>query len=322
MSVRLGTEATVVSSSQRHPASAVRRRARRRVAARRSGVNLLFAAPGILLIAVMSLYPMGILVQMAFSQVGIANFLREWPAAGFDNFVAVFSAKDFQSVALQTVAFVVGTVTIGLGLGLLVALALRRSNGFSLVTQTALILIWTLPGLIIGSLWKFLLSSDGFVNQVLLGFGLLERPIPFLSQPQTALLGVAAVAIWVGVPFSSLVIKSAILDVPEEVLDAARVDGANGRQTLFRIILPMIRPALLILGVLSVVGAFKAFDLIFIMTSGGPGTSSATIPFLGYLAAFQQYHFGESAAISVVAMAIVLVLAGIYLFAMRKDEKA
>jgi multiple sugar transport system permease protein len=301
--------------------SAFRRRARRRVAARRWGVNLLFAAPGVVLIAVMSLYPMGVLVRMAFSQVGIANFLGEWPAAGFDNFVTVFSAKDFRSVTLQTVGFVGGTVSIGMTLGLFVALALRRSKGFALVTHTALILIWTLPGLIVGSLWKFLLSSDGFVNQVLLTIGVLDRPIPFLSQPQTAMIGVAAVAIWVGLPFTSLVIKSAILDVPEDVLDAARIDGANGRQALALIILPMIRPTLLILGVLSVVGAFKAFDLIFVMTSGGPGTSSATIPFLGYLAAFQQYHFGESAAISVIAMAIVLVLAGLYLIAMRNEEK-
>jgi multiple sugar transport system permease protein len=302
-------------------ASVRRRRTRRRYAARRWGVNLLFAAPGAVLIAVISLYPMGILVVMAFSKVNISNFLGAWPAAGFDNFITVFSAKEFQSVALQTCAFVAGVVILTMGLGLLIAVALKRSQGFSLVTQTTLILIWTLPGLIIGSLWKFLLSSDGFVNGVLMGIGILDRPIPFLSQPQTALIGVAAVTIWVGLPFSSLVIKSAILDVPEDVLDAARVDGANSRQTLFRIILPMIRPTLLILGVLSVVGAFKAFDLIFIMTSGGPGTSSATIPFLGYLLAFQQYHFGESAAISVVAMAIVLALAGFYLFAMRKEEK-
>ena len=302
-------------------ASVRRRNARRKYAARRWGVNILFAAPGVILITVISIYPMGILVDMAFSKVNISNFLGAWPAAGFDNFISVFSAKDFQSVALQTCGFVAGVVIFTMGLGLLVAVALKRSQGFSLVTQTALILIWTLPGLIIGSLWKFLLSSDGFVNTVLLGVGLLHRPIPFLSQPQTALLGVAAVTIWVGVPFSSLVIKSAILDVPEDILDAARVDGANSRQTLTRIILPMIRPTLLILGVLSVVGAFKAFDLIFIMTSGGPGTSSATIPFLGYLTAFQQYHFGESAAINVVAMAIVLALAGFYLFAVRREEK-
>ena len=311
-----------MTTSSRLIAGAARRpRSKRGYATRRWGVNLLFAAPGVLLIGVFSLYPMGILVDMAFSRVNIGNFLRAWPAAGFDNFVTAFSAVGFHSVAVQTCEFVAGVVIATMGLGLLVAVALKRSNGFSLVTQTSLILIWTLPGLIVGSLWKFLLSSDGFVNTVLLGVGLLHRPIPFLSQPQTALLGVAAVTIWVGVPFSSLVIKSAILDVPEDILDAARVDGANSRQTLTRIILPMIRPTLLILGVLSVVGAFKAFDLIFIMTSGGPGTSSATIPFLGYLTAFQQYHFGESAAISVVAMVIVLALAGFYLFAVRREEK-
>jgi len=166
------------------------------------------------------------------------------------------------------------------------------------------------------------LASDGIISASLVKLGLVSRPVPFLSQPITSLAAIMLVSLWVGIPFATLVIKSAMLDISQDVLDAAKADGASDLQTILLIVLPLIRPTLLILGVLSVVGAFKAFDFIYVMTSGGPGTSSSTIPFLGYLTAFQSYQFGHASAISVVAMIIVLALAVGYIIAIRNEEQA
>jgi multiple sugar transport system permease protein len=287
----------------------------------RIGVNAVFIGPALVLLSVMSLYPIYILVRMSLSNVTISNIVGYWPLIGLQNFVTVFSSSAFQSVLEQTLFFVIFVLITTMAAGLVVAIALRSSRGFPLVTQTTLILVWTLPPVIVGELWKFLLSSQGAVNQTLMSLGLIHRAIPFLSQPSTALAAVAAVTVWVGIPFAGLVIKSAVLDVSPEILDAAKVDGANGFQVLTRIILPMIRPTLLILGVLTVVAAFKAFDLIYTMTRGGPGTSSTTIPYLGYVTAFQTYQFGQAGAISVVAMVIVLILAVGYILAVRQEEK-
>jgi multiple sugar transport system permease protein len=296
-----------------------RRRPRRSLS--RIGVNAVFTGPAVVLLSVMSLYPIYILVRMSLSDVTISNIVGYWPFIGLHNFITVFGSSAFQSVIEQTLFFVILVLITTMVAGLVVALALRSSRGFPLVTQTTLILVWTLPPVIVGALWKFLLSSQGAINQTLMSLGLIHRAIPFLSQPSTALAAVAAVTIWVGIPFAGLVIKSAILDVSPEILDAAKVDGASGFQVLTRIIIPMIRPTLLILGVLTVVAAFKAFDLIYTMTSGGPGTSSATIPYLGYVTAFQTYQFGQAGAISVVAMVIVLILAVGYILAVRQEEK-
>ncbi len=281
----------------------------------------LFAAPGFILLAIMSLYPMVLLVQMSVSDVTIRNILGTWQFVGALNFITVMSSLTFQAVVVQTLLFVMLVLVATMLAGLIVAVLLRPSGGFSLVTQTTLILVWTLPPVIVGALWKFLFASDGAVNQFLLFTGVSESTIPFLSQPSTALVAIASVAVWIGVPFAGLVLKSAILDVPEEVLDAARVDGATSQQVLMRIVIPMIRPTLLILGVLIVVGAFKAFDLIYTMTRGGPGTSSTTIPYLGYTTAFETYQFGQAGAISVVAMAIVVSLAIGYIFAVRQEQR-
>lgn len=289
---------------------------------RRRLTFLVFAVPAIALLGVMLVYPLGRLLQMSVSEVGIRNILRDWPFAGLDNFAEVFSSGVTRSVILQTVFFVAAVLIVTMLAGIAVALVLRSNRSFSILTQTTLILVWTMPAVIMGSLWKFLLTSDGAVNRIGLSLGLIDEPVPFLALPSTALLSIVLVTIWVGVPFAALVIKSAILDVSDDVVNAARIDGASSWQILTHIVLPMIRPTLLILGVLTVVGAFKAFDLIYVMTKGGPGSTSSTLPFLGYITAFQDYQFGEAAAISVISMGFVLVLAVAYMFAVRREQRA
>ncbi|MEA5118256.1 MAG: sugar ABC transporter permease, partial [Propionicimonas sp.] len=200
-------------------------------------------------------------------------------------------------------------------------MALRKQTRLNYLSQTLMIFVWALPPVVVGNVWSFLLSSTGPVNALLVDAGIAASPIPYLSQPDTALLGIGAVTIWAGVPFAVLVLKSAILDIPVEILDAARVDGARPMQVVWNIILPFIRPTLYILGVLSVVSAFKGFDFIYVMTKGGPGTSSSTIPFLAYRTAFRDYQFGTAGAISVLAMLIVLVLAVAYIVAVRREDR-
>ncbi|WP_158861680.1 carbohydrate ABC transporter permease [Leifsonia sp. AG29] len=258
---------------------------------------------------------------MAFSDVGVQNLLGSWPLNGVDNFVSVFADPAFRTVVLQTLAFVALVMVATLVLGFLAAMLLRGASRVNSAVQTTMIFVWALPPVVVGSLWKFLLSSSGPVNSVLLDLGLVKAPIPFLGQPSTALFCIGLVTVWVGIPFAALVLKSAILDIPLEVWDAARVDGAGLLQTVWYVVLPAIRPTLYILGVLSVVGAFRGFDFIYVMTFGGPGSSSSTIPFFGYLTAFRDYQFGHAAAISVVAMVIVLGLAIAYIAAVRKEDR-
>lgn len=284
-------------------------------------VNVVFAMPAIILLVTLSLYPIYILLRMAFSEVGVQNLLGVWQANGFQNFIAVLSDPAFQAVTVQTLIFVAGVMIFTLVAGFVMAMILRPATRLNAATQTMMIFVWALPPVVVGSLWKFLLTSNGPVNAILVGSHVAPLPIPFLSQPQTSLFSIAVVTVWVGIPFAVLVLKSAILDIPLELWDAAKIDGARQMQTVWFIVLPAIRPTLYILGVLSVVGAFKGFDFIYVMTVGGPGTSSSTIPFFGYLAAFQSYQFGAAAAISVFAMIMVLALAVAYIIAVRREER-
>ena len=284
-------------------------------------VRLAFSAPAAVLLAVLSLYPLVVLVQMSVDNVTITNLLRYWHYVGLQNFRDELTDPTFRTVAVQTLILVTAILILTLVLGFLLAMVLRENTRLNRITQTTMILVWTLPPIVAGSLWKFLLASDGGLSTLLVRLHVLDHPTPFLSQSSTALAAVTAVTLWSSAPFAVMVIKSAILDVPQDVIDAARVDGASASQVVTSVIVPMIRPTLLILGVLSVVGAFKAFDFIYVMTRGGPGTSSTTIPFLGYLLAFQNYQFGAAGAVSVLAMLVVLVLAMGYIYAVRREER-
>lgn len=294
-----------------------------RSGARRRGlVNTVFLIPALVFLAVFSLYPMYVLAQMSIAQVGVKNLLAGWPFVGGRNFAAVLGDPTFRAVALQTLVLVAGIVITTLFAGLISAYILRAETRFNAITQTFMILIWVLPPVIVGSLWKFLLASNGFFNSILKALHLIDEPIAFLAEPGVSLASVAMVMLWTGLPFSALVLRSAMLDVPTEVIDAAQVDGAGQWQTAVRIVIPMIRPTIITLAVLVLVGAFKTFDLIYVMTKGGPGTSTSTIPYLAYTTAFTDFRFDLAAAMSVLAMIIVLVFAAGYVWAVRREERS
>jgi multiple sugar transport system permease protein len=143
----------------------------------------------------------------------------------------------------------------------------------------------------------------------------------WLVDGKLPLISVALVNSWVAVPFATIVYRAALLDIPQEVLEAAAVDGAVPRQIVQYVVVPLLRPVMIVLGVLTVVYAFRSFDFIYIMTSGGPGTVSTTLPFLAYRLAFQSYQYSLGAATAVVSVLIVLVLAFVYIRQARQEER-
>lgn len=135
------------------------------------------------------------------------------------------------------------------------------------------------------------------------------------------LISVALVNAWTVVPFATLVFRAALLDMPPEIPAAAEVDGARPPQLLRYVILPLLRPTILVLGVLALIYAFKSFDYIYVMTFGGPGTASTTLPFLSYRLAFEIYGYSQGASVALITVAIVL-LALLYMRQVRREERA
>lgn len=291
----------------------------------------LFAVPAALFLLATAIYPLIELIRMSLSRVTVSNILRTWPFVGLAEFKQLISSAQFIEALINTLIYTAVVLIVGIAGGLLVALVLSstpRSRGsgglevrFSRFVFGMMVFVWMLPPVVAGSLWKFLLDKEGVVSFVLANLHVIAHPVPWLVQAQnhTALLAVAVVNAWVVVPFAALVFRAAILDIPPDPIDAAQIDGATRLQVFRHITLPMLRSTFLILVVLTIVYAFRSFDFIYVMTSGGPGTATTTLPYLSYRLSFENYKFGLGAATAVISIVMVLATALLYIRANRKE---
>lgn len=286
---------------------------------RRRQPRLLFLVPSAVFLLLFSVFPLVQLVRMSVSDVTSSTLGGPWAFVGLDNFAQTLGSGGSQAL-WRTLVFVAVVTLLGMVGGLAAAIALRGGGRWSAGVLAVMVFVWALPPVVNGSVWKFLLNDDGLVNTLLAATGLVDGPVPFLYDQSWALMSVAFVNAFVVVPFNALVYRAALLGISVEVFEAAALDGASRWQEIRHIMLPGIRPTSLVLLVLTLVYGFRSFDFIYVMTFGGPGTATNTLPFLGYLQAFARYDFGLGAATSVLTVAGVLVLAVVYSRSIRREE--
>jgi multiple sugar transport system permease protein len=304
------------SSSTRSYSSVAPQPTRRR---RRSNQGrLLYVLPAGVILATLAAYPLTQLVRMSVSDVTSATLSTNWAFVGLQNFVHGWQQGDTQNAMVNTAIFVVIVTALGLAGGFTAAIALRSNTKGSAILLGLMVFVWALPPVVNGSVWKFLLGDNGLFNSVIHLFA--APSFPFLYDPRFALLSVALVNSWAIIPFNALVFRAAILGIPAEVFEAAQLDGASAWQEIRHIMIATVRPTTLVLAVLTIVYAFRSFDFIYVMTYGGPGKTTNTLPFLGYLQAFVRYDFGLGASTAIIAVLFVIVLAVVYARSVRKEE--
>ncbi|MBG6237859.1 multiple sugar transport system permease protein [Mycetocola sp. CAN_C7] len=294
------------------------RSARRRNSARRG--KLAFALPAGVFLLIFSFFPLAQLGRMSVSDVSARTLNSPWEFIGLDNFTGSATQGSLVPALGNTVVFVLIVTVIGLIGGLAAAILLSTSTWLSAFVLGLMVFIWALPPVVNGSVWKFLLGDAGLINSLIMGAGLSADAVPFLYDERFALLSVAIVNSWAVIPFNALVFRAAILGIPGETFEAARIDGASRWQEIWHMIIPAVKPTTLVLAVLTIVYAFRSFDFIFVMTYGGPGVATNTLPFLSYLQAFVRFDFGMGAATAVISVLLVLVLAVIYARSVRSEE--
>jgi ABC-type sugar transport systems, permease components len=274
------------------------------------------------MIMVMAVWPLIQLGWMSLHQVTAATLNSSWTFQGGGNFQELFADPDFWGVVGNTLAFVVIVTGLGMLGGFLVAVAVSSATRGGDFLLGMMVFIWALPPVINGSIWKFLLADHGLANELLRLTGLAPDGVGFLYDQQFALWSVALVNAWAVIPFNALIFRAALLGIDAEVLEAAEVDGARRFQQVLHILLPQVRPAATVLTVLTIVYAFRSFDFIYVMTAGGPGTASTTVPYLAYVEAFVKLDYGSGAATALLALLVVLPFALIYARDVRRNEEA
>ncbi|GAA5202664.1 sugar ABC transporter permease [Microbacterium jejuense] len=303
------------SPSGTRPTGTTRARPSRRV---RDG-RLAFAVPALALLAALSVWPLIVLGRMSVSAVSGATLNRDWEFVGWGNYARLFADPDFAKVVLNTVAFVAVVTVLGMVGGFAAAVSVWSGTRGGSFLLGLMVFVWALPPVINGSIWKFLLADHGLVNESLRTLG-AAAGVGFLYDPQLALWSVALVNAWAVIPFNALIFKASLMSVDDAVLEAAEVDGARPRHRVRYIFLPHARPAATVLTVLTIVYAFRSFDFIYVMTAGGPGTASTTLPYLAYVQAFQRLDYGAGAATALLSLVVVVVFALVYARDVRRNE--
>ncbi len=298
----------------RRPESAARRRST-------GGSRLVFALPAAALLAALSVWPLIQLVRMSVHDVRGATLNRDWDFVGFDNYTALFASPDFGRIVLNSLVFVVVVTVLGMAGGFAVAVSMWSGTRGGSVLLALMVFVWALPPVINGSIWKFLLGDHGLVNEILRTLGWAPNGIGFLYDPAFALWSVALINAWAVIPFNALIFRAALLSVDDSVLEAAAMDGARPWHRTRYILAPHARSAATVLTVLTIVYAFRSFDFIYVMTAGGPGTSSTTLPYLAYVQAFATLNYGAGAATALLSLVVVIVFALIYARDVRRNEE-
>jgi multiple sugar transport system permease protein len=296
-------------------AGAAPRRRRRLTAWRAAG----FMIPVWAYVLCFYVYPLVSNVKMGFQNYTVSSFYTgSAPFVGFANYTAVFRNPEFVAVVVNTVLFTIGSLAFQFSIGLALAMFFRRVFPLNGVLRSLLLVPWLLPLVVSGTVWRWMMYYDsGVINQTLLHLHLISQPIPWLVSTNMSLVSVIVVNIWVGIPFNMVILYGGLQALPEQVFEAAAIDGASGWQRFTRVTLPMLRPVILVVLTLGLIYTVKAFDVIMLVTQGGPAYSSQTLTTYAYGLSFNQLLFGQGAAVGNVLILVAVVFAGIYLRAVR-----
>lgn len=280
-----------------------------------------FALPAAAVLLALAIWPLAQLVSMSLHDVTAATLNGTWDAVGLGNLADLVREPGFGRVVANTLAFVVVVTGIGMVGGFAVAVAVSSPTRGASFLLGMMVFVWALPPVVNGSIWKFLLADQGLLNQLLHAVGLTSTSVGFLYDPRFALWSVALVNSWAVVPFNALIFRASLLGIDEQVLEAAEIDGAGPWQRIRYVLVPSARASATVLTILTVVYAFRSFDFIYVMTAGGPGTSSTTLPYLAYVDAFVRLDYGRGAATALLALVVVVGLALVYARDVRRSEE-
>ena len=242
----------------------------------------------------------------------IASLFAPW--AGLSNYTSTLSQSITQSAVVRTLTFTVLSLIFQFLIGFGLALLFNLKFPLNRLARSLVIVPWLLPFLVTGFIFRFLFQLEaGAVNQVLQDVHLINQPIGYLLSPGWAYVTVLITNIWLGVPFFTVLLYSALQDMPPELKEAAMIDGAGPWQCLTRVTLPVIRPVIEVTFVLGFVFTVKVFDIVISLTQGGPANSTQLIATWAYNLSFQQFDYGAGAALNTVLLIIALLVAPIYI---------
>ena len=254
-------------------------------------------------------------IYRSFFDYKVRNIISGQPGVwnNFANYTKLFSNGKLIPSMTNTLAFVFGVVIAQFVLGMALALILNSNVKFSRFIRSIMMVPWVVPTLISGLVWLWMFQPQYGLVKYFVGILTKGRITDFaiLNNPATAMFGVSVAALWKQIPLATLLLLAGLANVPEDMQEAAKIDGANGVQRFFRIVLPYMKSVIKVTVSMSIIENFKQFPLFWTMTGGGPNNSTTTMAILSYREAFVSNNFGSGAAVTTVWM--LMMILGLYL---------
>ncbi|TLS47874.1 sugar ABC transporter permease [Streptomyces montanus] len=312
----------------REPAKAVTKTAAVRrghsLVARRNRAGYLMSAPALLFLGATMLFPLVYNFWTSVHDVAIGDLITgDWTFSGVDNYDSVVSESAFWHSVRVSLAFTAGSLAFQFTIGFALALLFVRKFPLAGLFRSLMLVAWLLPPIVSGTLFRWMLDADaGAYNELLRAVGLDSLAHNWLTDPSTALPGVIAANIWVGVPFNMLLLLVGLQSIDPTLYEAGAIDGAGPWQRLRHITIPLMRPVSAAVLLLGLIYTFKVFDLVFVLTGGGPVDTTTVLPLYVYQVAFKLFQLGRGAAAGTLLLVIPLLVAIVYVRRLRKEGAA
>jgi ABC-type sugar transport system permease subunit len=295
---------------------------RRRPRWRRRSKNLMaygLILPSLVFLLAIVIYPLGVGLLEGFKY---HNRLQPWLTAfnGFDNYIQAFNDNQVWLALRTSGVMVVGIVVVSYALGLVAGLLLNHKFRLRGLYRALILVPWVVPPVVSYISWQWMLNDQsGMVNQVLSQLGLIDEPILWLAESKLAMISLIIVGVWSRFPFMMITILAALSSIPDDVTEAASIDGANRWQIFRHITFPMILPVSVIATLLQAIWTFNDFGLPFVLTGGGPANSTTPLILLSYKEAFQRFNIGYGTSLAIISMVLMLALGAVYLRMQRRE---
>jgi multiple sugar transport system permease protein len=287
-------------------------------AARREWTAYLFLMPGFLIFSVFTVFALGFTIYLSFHEWQIVSVDK--PYVGLDNYRNLIEDERFRHAIINTFYFSGAVVPLQMIFGLAIALLLNTGLRGRVFLRTLYYLPCVTPFVVSAIVWKWFYNADfGLFNFYLLKAGLIDAPVSFLSEQNIAMPSVIVMTVWGGIGFTMVVYLAGLQSIPQELYEAAKVDGAGPWARLWHITIPMLRPTTLFLAVIGIIFAFQQFTQVFVMTRGGPVDKTTTMLYYIYQSAFQFFEMGYASAMAFVLFLMLLVFSVLQLRLYRQQ---
>jgi len=286
-------------------------------------IGYLFALPAIVYMVALVGYPIVSNFILSFQDVTVTTLNKaSKPFAGLGNYSTLLGDGVLRTSLVNTFVFTLSCLAFQFVIGFALALFFTQKFSTAKVVRGLMMIPWMIPMTVTALMFKFIFSSNvGILNQALQACGLITQPIEWLLQPRLAMLSIIVTNIWIGIPFNMILLSTGLTTIPQEMLEAASIDGANKRQTFLKITMPMLKPVIASVLILGFIYTFKVFDLVFVMTNGGPVNSTHLLSTYSYKLSFSLFKYSQGAATANILFVILLIVSILYLRFVYDDKE-